>query len=43
MFSAITVSRTLLRLVAGWGLLKHENLYLPGLHFKPKAAREVKA
>lgn len=35
MFSAITVSRTLLRLVAGWGWLKNPNLYLPGLKKMP--------
>jgi protein-export membrane protein SecD len=35
MFSAITVSRTLLRLVSGWGWLKSPNLYLPGLHSLP--------
>lgn len=39
MFSAITVSRTLLRLVSGWGWFKSEWLYLPGLHRpRPKAA-----
>ncbi|MFH1047212.1 MAG: protein translocase subunit SecD [Patescibacteria group bacterium] len=31
MFSAIVVSRTLLRLVSGWGWLKSEMLYRPGL------------
>lgn len=37
MFTAITVSRTLLRLVAGWGWLKSEWLYLPGLN-RPRPA-----
>ena len=32
MFSAITVSRTLLRMVSGWSWLKSEWLYLPGLN-----------
>jgi len=32
MFSAITVSRTLLRLVSGWEPLRSELLYLPGLN-----------
>ncbi len=36
MFSAITVSRTLLRLVSGWGFLKNPWLYMPGLHGTPK-------
>ncbi len=36
MFSAITVSRTLLRLVSGWGIFKNTWLYMPGLHGKPK-------
>jgi protein-export membrane protein SecD len=40
MFSAITVSRTLLRLVAGWKFLKHEFLYLSGTHFRVPAAKE---
>jgi preprotein translocase subunit SecD len=31
MFSAIVVSRSLLRLLAGWGFLKSEMLYRPGL------------
>jgi len=35
MFSAITVSRTLLRLVSGWGPLKKVWLYLPGLASLP--------
>jgi protein-export membrane protein SecD len=34
MFSAITVSRTLLRLVGGWPGLRHPILYLTGLHVK---------
>jgi protein-export membrane protein SecD len=38
MFSAITVSRTLLRLVAGWGWLSSPELYLSGLHHMPKVA-----
>lgn len=42
MFSAITVSRTLLRLVAGWGWLKNPNFYLPGLHAMPVAEGEKK-
>jgi len=37
MFSAITVSRTLLRLVSGWGLLKNAWLYMPGLASLPAA------
>ncbi|MEY4723759.1 MAG: hypothetical protein RLZZ324_1272 [Candidatus Parcubacteria bacterium] len=41
MFSAITVSRTLLRLVAGWGWLKSTWLYLPGLNVP--AAQKVDA
>lgn len=32
MFSAIIVSRTLLRLVSGWKPLKHTFLYMPGIH-----------
>lgn len=32
MFSAITVSRTLLRLFAGWRPFRKEVLYLPGFH-----------
>ncbi len=40
MFSAITVSRTLLRLVAGWGWLKNPNLYLPALKTMPAAEGE---
>ncbi|HTK04919.1 MAG TPA: protein translocase subunit SecD [Candidatus Eisenbacteria bacterium] len=40
MFSAITVSRTLLRLVSGWGPLKNTWLYLPGLHGAPKGVAE---
>jgi protein-export membrane protein SecD len=36
MFSAITVSRTLLRLVSGWGFLKAPALYMPGLHTMPE-------
>ncbi|MFH2063267.1 MAG: protein translocase subunit SecD [bacterium] len=32
MFSAITVSRTLLRLVSGWGPLRSSAFYLPGLN-----------
>jgi hypothetical protein len=36
MFSAITVSRTLLRLVSGWGIFKNTWLYMPGLHGAPK-------
>ncbi len=43
MFSAITVSRTLLRLIAGWGFLRNENLYLPGLLAKQPAAAPVEA
>ncbi|MDD5251870.1 MAG: protein translocase subunit SecD [Patescibacteria group bacterium] len=38
MFSAITVSRTLLRLVGGWGWLHSTVLYLPGLHRAPATA-----
>ncbi|HSD12504.1 MAG TPA: protein translocase subunit SecD [Patescibacteria group bacterium] len=38
MFSAITVSRTLLRLVSGWRPLRSTFLYMPGLHGAPKAA-----
>ncbi len=38
MFSAITVSRTLLRLVSGWRGLRSPVLYMPGLHGAPKAA-----
>jgi hypothetical protein len=30
------VSRTLLRLVSGWGFLKNPLLYMPGLHGAPK-------
>ena len=41
MFSAITVSRTLLRLVSGWRILRHPGLYMPGLHRLPAEA-EVK-
>ncbi len=41
MFSAITVSRTLLRLAAGWRVFKAEWLYLPGLHM-PKSSSEMK-
>lgn len=36
MFSAITVSRTLLRLVAGWSFLKNPRLYLPGFNRLPE-------
>jgi preprotein translocase subunit SecD len=36
MFSAITVSRTLLRLFSGWGWFKSVALYLPGLHMPKK-------
>ena len=43
MFSAITVSRTLLRLAAGWGFLKNENNYLPGLWRKSDLPTEKKA
>lgn len=38
MFSAITVSRTLLRLFSGWGVFRAEWLYLPGLHMPRRAA-----
>jgi protein-export membrane protein SecD len=37
MFSAITVSRTLLRLVAGWPFLKNALLYLPGFNRMPES------
>ncbi|HTM68109.1 MAG TPA: protein translocase subunit SecD [Candidatus Binatia bacterium] len=40
MFSAITVSRTLLRLVSGWGPLKNVWLYMPGLHGAPEKAAD---
>lgn len=40
MFSAITVSRTLLRLVSGWGWLKAPTLYLPGLNHLPGDKRD---
>jgi protein-export membrane protein SecD len=43
MFSAITVSRTLLRLMAGWEWLKSEKLYLPGLTGKKKVGNEESA
>lgn len=36
MFSAITVSRTLLRLVSGWSFAKNPWLYMPGLNVAPK-------
>jgi preprotein translocase subunit SecD len=42
MFSAITVSRTLLRLVAGWGFVRNPWLYMSALHGTPKSA-EAKA
>jgi protein-export membrane protein SecD len=42
MFSAIMVSRTLLRLVSGWGFLKNPNLYLPALKKMPAAEGEKK-
>jgi protein-export membrane protein SecD len=38
MFSAIIVSRTLLRFVSGWSIFKNTWLYMPGLHGTPKAA-----
>ncbi len=41
MFSAITVSRTLLRLVSGWRGFRNPVLYLPGLSRLPKAAEET--
>jgi len=37
MFSAIVVSRSLLRLLSGWGILKSEMLYRPGLDFRSSA------
>ena len=37
MFSAITVSRTLLRLVAGWRGLNTPAIYLPGLNRMTKS------
>ncbi len=40
MFSAITVSRTLLRLLSGWGWLKSEMLYLPGFSGRRKMVKE---
>jgi protein-export membrane protein SecD len=40
MFSAITVSRTLLRLVSGWSFLKAPALYMPGLHSMPEEKKE---
>jgi protein-export membrane protein SecD len=43
MFSAITVSRTLLRLVSGWSFLKNENLYLPGLYRSRKKSDGITA
>jgi protein-export membrane protein SecD len=38
MFSAIIVSRALLRLLTGWSFLKSEFLYLPGLNLRTKSA-----
>ncbi len=43
MFSAITVSRTLLRLAVGWSWLSSPTLYLSGLHRMPKDATESKS
>jgi protein-export membrane protein SecD len=40
MFSAITVSRTLLRLVGGWKLMRSPAVYLPGLNRMPKVEAE---
>lgn len=40
MFSAITVSRTLIRLVMGWKALKNPGLYLPGLNTIDRDSRE---
>ena len=42
MFSAITVSRTLLRLAASRGWLKNPNLYLPGFKTIPATVEEKK-
>lgn len=42
MFSAITVSRTLLRLVSGWSFARATWLYLPGLSRMPKTETEDK-
>lgn len=41
MFSAITVSRTLLRLVSGWKPLKKTFLYMPGIHKVAEVSDEV--
>ncbi len=41
MFSAITVSRTLLRLVAGWRPFKNPWLYMPGLHKPPTETQQT--
>jgi protein-export membrane protein SecD len=43
MFSAITVSRTLLRLVGGWKWARHAALYMPGLHTMPTGGDEDNA
>ncbi|MBN1585762.1 protein translocase subunit SecD [Candidatus Uhrbacteria bacterium] len=37
MFSAITVSRTLLRLVTGWRIMRSPSAYMPGLNRMPKS------
>lgn len=42
MFSAITVSRNLLRLMASWKWFKNPNFYLPALKSMPAATEEKK-
>ena len=42
MFSAITVSRTLLRLVSGWKMFQSPTVYLPGLNKMPKQEEDGK-